>query len=117
MPGQPQRAAAGAAQPFDGVLSEQHTSGEGAEYVRVTFGMGAGGDAGDVSDPSTVVDAEFLFPTGALRLSFQQAAQLTESARAIPRLTDIDLSLLLFGRLSGPDLANRGWVDGDSFIF
>ena len=38
-------------------------SGEGAEYVRLTFGT-AGGAATEVEDPSTVIDAEFLFLKG-----------------------------------------------------
>ena len=40
-------------------------AGEGAEYVRLTFGT-AGGAATEVDDPSTVNDAEFLFLKGVL---------------------------------------------------
>ena len=39
-------------------------AGEGAEYVRLTFGT-AGGAATEVDDPSNVIDAEFLFLQGA----------------------------------------------------
>lgn len=44
------------------------TPGEGAEYVRLTFGT-AGGAATEVDDPSTVIDAEFLFLKGELGLA------------------------------------------------
>eukprot|EP00208_Stichococcus_sp_RCC1054_P006789 CAMPEP_0206142630 /NCGR_PEP_ID=MMETSP1473-20131121/17675_1 /ASSEMBLY_ACC=CAM_ASM_001109 /TAXON_ID=1461547 /ORGANISM="Stichococcus sp, Strain RCC1054" /LENGTH=319 /DNA_ID=CAMNT_0053537703 /DNA_START=96 /DNA_END=1055 /DNA_ORIENTATION=+ len=54
--------AQGSAQLFDGVVADRHTTKEGVEYVRVTFGT-AGGDADDVQDPTSVVDAEFLFPS------------------------------------------------------
>lgn len=62
MPDQPERAKAGIAALFDGVLSERHTTGEEAEYVRLTFGS-EGGSAQFVTDPSSVVDAEFIFPS------------------------------------------------------
>jgi hypothetical protein len=39
------------------------SAGEGAEYVRLTFGT-AGGAATEVDDPSNVIDAEFLFLQG-----------------------------------------------------
>lgn len=107
MPGQPQRATAGAAQPFDGVLSERHTSGEGAEYVRLTFGMGAGGE-GEVPDPSSVVDAEFLFPAGAFQLPARQTAHIADSVLEDFRITDIALHFLILCSLLGPNLENTG---------
>lgn len=108
MPGQPQRATAGAAQPFDGVLSERHTSSEGAEYVRLTFGMGDDGGEGEVPDPSSVVDAEFLFPAGAFQHPARQTAHITDSALEIFIITNIALHFLILCRLLGPDLENKG---------
>ena len=64
MPDQPTRAKAGAAELFDGVVSERYTTSEDAVYVRLTFGT-QGGSATDVSDVSSVIDAEFIFPAGA----------------------------------------------------
>lgn len=46
--------------PFDGAVVERRTTPAGAEYVRVVLGT-AGGAAADVADPSSVIDAEFLF--------------------------------------------------------
>jgi hypothetical protein len=62
MPERPQRQRKGAADfvPFDGQVVERRTTPGGAEYVRITLGT-AGGSAGEVADPSTVIDAEFLF--------------------------------------------------------
>jgi hypothetical protein len=65
MPERPQRQRKGAADfvPFDGQVVERRTTPGGAEYVRITLGT-AGGSAGEVADPSTVIDAEFLFLPG-----------------------------------------------------
>lgn len=65
MPAQPrrQRKLATDFVPFDGQLVERHTTPSGAEYVRITLGT-AGGAATEVDDPSTVIDAEFLFLEG-----------------------------------------------------
>lgn len=63
MPDQPERAKAGLADLFDGVLSERYTTQEDAVYVRLTFGT-QGGSAESVADASSVVDAEFIFPSG-----------------------------------------------------
>ncbi|EFN57033.1 hypothetical protein CHLNCDRAFT_143734 [Chlorella variabilis] len=65
MPAQPrrQRKLATDFVPFDGQLVERHTTPSGAEYFRITLGT-AGGAATEVDDPSTVIDAEFLFLEG-----------------------------------------------------
>mmetsp|Transcript_17183 Transcript_17183/g.43623 ORF Transcript_17183/g.43623 Transcript_17183/m.43623 type:complete len:328 (-) Transcript_17183:974-1957(-) len=43
--------------PFDGMLRDRHTTEDGAEYIRLTFGASEAG-----ADPAKVVDAEFIFP-------------------------------------------------------
>ena len=45
------------------MLAERHSTSEGSEYVRITFGQPLDGGA-DVDDPSRVIDAEFLFLKG-----------------------------------------------------
>ncbi len=60
MPAQPQRQKAVGYVPFDGVLAEQRTTSAGCNYLRIVFGTGAG-VAAEVDDPSSVIDAEFLF--------------------------------------------------------
>lgn len=57
MPEQPQRRRAKASVPFNGVLADRHSTANGSEYVRITFG----GDVEEINDPSNVIDAEFLF--------------------------------------------------------
>ena len=42
---------------------ERRTTAAGAEYIRVVLGT-SGGAASEVEDPSTVIDAEFLFLAG-----------------------------------------------------
>jgi hypothetical protein len=64
LPEKPTRQMEQAVEPFDGVLTERHTSADGSEYVRVAFGTGAVSPSGKVDDPSSIVDAEFLFLSG-----------------------------------------------------
>lgn len=62
LPEQPQRRKRDAADftPFDGVLADSRTDPDGTRYLRLTLGTD-GGRATEVEDPSTVIDAEFLF--------------------------------------------------------
>lgn len=65
LPDKPKRQAQSMGALFDGVLADRHTTSLGSEYVRVTFGLPKEG-RNDVDDPTRVIDAEFLFPEGAL---------------------------------------------------
>lgn len=85
-PEKPERAPGRDGQPFDGVLADRHTTGEGAEYVRLTFGT-AGGAATEVDDPSSVIDAEFLF------LADDNIVVLRAASRAEPQRGQGSLSL------------------------
>ena len=66
LPAQPKRQQQTGGKPFTGVIAERHATDSGAEYLRLTFGQPTTG-AGEVDDPSRVIDAEFLFPAGASR--------------------------------------------------
>ncbi len=77
LPAQPKRQQQTGGKPFTGVVAERHATESGAEYLRLTFGQPAGGSA-EVDDPSRVIDAEFLFPAGALRFAQDPTASQTE---------------------------------------
>jgi hypothetical protein len=59
-PPQPQRQKAVGYIPFDGALVDRYITDAGCDYVRIVFGA-AGGAATEVDEPSSVIDAEFLF--------------------------------------------------------
>ncbi|GAB4815568.1 hypothetical protein N2152v2_002614 [Parachlorella kessleri] len=59
-PPRPQRQVSLEFTPFDGEVAERYTTEAGSHYVRLLFGA-AGGQATEVEEPSSVVDAEFLF--------------------------------------------------------
>lgn len=60
LPQQPQRQRSTEFVPFDGALVERKVTQSGCIYVRLLLGA-AGGAATEVEDPSSVIDAEFLF--------------------------------------------------------
>lgn len=60
LPEKPARTSTARPVAFDAVLQERYTTARGSEYVRLTLGAPQGS-----GDPADVIDAEFIFLTGA----------------------------------------------------
>lgn len=58
LPEKPARTSTARPVAFDAELQERYTTARGSEYVRLTLGAPEG-------DPADVIDAEFIFLTGA----------------------------------------------------
>lgn len=84
LPERPQRRRATEAARFDGVVVDQHTTAEGSEYILITFGGGQGGSAPpEGSDPSSLIDAEFLFFKGDSIVNIRAASRVQPPATGL----------------------------------